>query len=293
MGGSASHVCHMGSISDNCPTSPPKAPQSRRTIRQASASYVTGRRHSSASATGEQGPPRRKISSRFGGGRGVAWGLASGRIHAMNAQLIQLHCANGELVTTPDTITKAPRLVDPNYLDKSDKDIILLILNALRRTEPRLIVPDNFDDWQTLRFELRRLGLDKMASMDASPHTITLSCQAALSIGRLNPEVTFRKVVRIVVCGRVAICRDVFEEQLNEARDGDAADDKYTSRFFLKHSQLERAFDTLALKGFRMVGASTFAPQVPQPGDETTFLHHTQYAFTRIPGQVPIFKDTN
>ncbi|CAJ0578167.1 unnamed protein product, partial [Mesorhabditis spiculigera] len=210
----------------------------------------------------------------------------------MNAQLIQLRCANGDIVTTPESVAKIPRIVDPNFCANSDKYILCYILEALKREDHRFIVPDDFVAWASLRNELRRLGLDKMATMDASPHTITISCQAALSIGRLNPEVTFRKILRIVVCGRVAICRDVFEDQLNEARDSDATEDKYTSRFFLKHSQLERAFDALGLKGFRMVGSSTFAPQVPQQNDETTFLHHSQFVFTRLPGQAPIFKES-
>ena len=67
-------------------------------------------------------------------------------------------------------------------------------------------------------------------------------------------DVKFRKISRILVCGRVHLCREVFGETLNESRDPDHGQtDRYTSRFFLKHTFLEQAFDMLSEGSFYMV----------------------------------------
>ena len=59
-------------------------------------------------------------------------------------------------------------------------------------------------------------------------------------------DVKFRKLWRILVAGRVSLCREVFRDSLNESRDVDRGDGgRYTSRFFLKHAYLEQAFDAL------------------------------------------------
>lgn len=52
----------------------------------------------------------------------------------------------------------------------------------------------------------------------------------------------FRKLHRILVCGRVTLCREVFGDSLNESRDPGGPDDgeRYTSRLYLKHQCLER-----------------------------------------------------
>ena len=50
------------------------------------------------------------------------------------------------------------------------------------------------------------------------------------------------------------LCREVFGETLNESRDPDHGQtDRYTSRFFLKHTFLEQAFDMLSEASFFMV----------------------------------------
>ncbi len=67
-------------------------------------------------------------------------------------------------------------------------------------------------------------------------------------------DVKFRKISRILICGRVHLCREVFGETLNESRDPDHGQtDRYTSRFFLKHTFLEQAFDMLTEASFIMV----------------------------------------
>lgn len=71
-------------------------------------------------------------------------------------------------------------------------------------------------------------------------------------------DVKFRKISRILVCGRVHLCREVFGETLNESRDPDHGQtDRYTSRFFLKHTFLEQAFDMLGEGAFLMVSSAS------------------------------------
>ena len=100
---------------------------------------------------------------------------------------------------------------------------------------------------------------------------ITVGYRGTFAIGRGDMSTTgFRKLGRILVCGKSALCREVFkvgmfgkklclmsrlQDTLNESRDPDRGldGDRYTSRYFLKHSSLEQAFDQLCAAGFRMV----------------------------------------
>lgn len=55
-------------------------------------------------------------------------------------------------------------------------------------------------------------------------------------------DVKFRKLHRILVCGKAQLCREVFGETLNESRDPDREGaERYTSRLYLKHQCLEKA----------------------------------------------------
>ncbi|VDP09992.1 unnamed protein product [Heligmosomoides polygyrus] len=205
--------------------------------------------------------------------------------------VVELRCADGTtLMTTKETLARVPYSklnTDEAAASSADAKILSIMLDTLRRNDQRLIVPDDFDDWGRLAKEARRLGLPQIAEL-ASPSTICVACHVALSGGRLNPEVTFRKLSRIVVSGKVNVCRSVFGSSLNEARDGGGADfeqDRYTSRFFLKHGSLERAFDTLASCGFKLCHSNTFAPSFLKPhhGSDQQFLHHSQFVFIREP----------
>ena len=55
---------------------------------------------------------------------------------------------------------------------------------------------------------------------------------------------------------KVNLAREVFGDSLNESRDPDRGGtmDRYTSRFFLKHTSLEQAFDALLDAGFYLGG---------------------------------------
>ncbi|WKX92355.1 hypothetical protein Q1695_010410 [Nippostrongylus brasiliensis] len=209
----------------------------------------------------------------------------------MSTDVVELKCADGTtLMTTKDTLARVPYSklsTDHSATKGSDARILAIMLDALRRNDQRLIVPDDFDDWARLVKEARRLGLSQIAEL-ASPCTICVACHVALSGGRLNPEVTFRKLSRIVVSGKASVCRTVFGSSLNEGRDGGGTDfdqDRYTSRFFLKHGSLERAFDTLASCGFKLCHSNTFAPSYVKQhhGFDQQFLHHSQYVFIREP----------
>uniref|UniRef100_A0A7I4XX39 KCTD8/12/16 H1 domain-containing protein n=1 Tax=Haemonchus contortus TaxID=6289 RepID=A0A7I4XX39_HAECO len=205
--------------------------------------------------------------------------------------VVELRCADGTtLMTTKETLARAPYSklnTDETSTTTSDAKMLAIMLDTLRRDDQRLVVPDDFNDWGRLANEARRLGLSQIAEL-ASPCTICVACHVALSAGRLNPEVTFRKLSRIVISGKLSVCRAVFGSNLNETRDGGGTDfdqDRYTSRVFLKHGSLERAFDTLASCGFKLCHANTFAPSFlkQHSGSDSQFLHHSQYIFTRDP----------
>ncbi|CAI4230056.1 unnamed protein product [Auanema sp. JU1783] len=203
--------------------------------------------------------------------------------------LVELRCAGGtSLSTTKNTLSRVAysRLAtDQSATQHSDPNIIRILLDALRRPDMRIVTPERFSEWSTLAKEAKNLGLQTIVDT-LTPSTIVVACHAALSTGRLNPEVTFRKVLRVVISGKASICRSVFGDSLNDCRDGGGTDfeeDRYTSRLFLKHNNLEKAFDTLASKGFVLVHSNTFAPSstTVNAAEDSQFIHHSQYIFQR------------
>jgi len=101
-------------------------------------------------------------------------------------------------------------------------------------------------------------------------------------------DVKFRKLARILASGRVSICREVFQDSLNESRDPDrGTSDRYSARFFLKHTFIEQAFDALQEAGFRMVGsagAGTNSAGETKPGmdsEENKWNHYNEFVFCR------------
>ena len=105
-------------------------------------------------------------------------------------------------------------------------------------------------------------------------------------------DVKFRKLTRIIVSGKVSLCREVFKDSLNESRDPDRGDtDRYTSRFFLKHSFLEQAFDYLQEEGFVLVTSSasgTNSAGELKPGmdtEEAKWQHFNEFVFERRPAK--------
>ncbi|XP_012936549.1 BTB/POZ domain-containing protein KCTD12 [Aplysia californica] len=118
---------------------------------------------------------------------------------------------------------------------------------------------------------------------------ITVGYRGTFAFGRDGlADVKFRKLSRIIVCGKVSLCREVFKDTLNESRDPDRGDsDRYTSRFFLKHSFLEQAFDMLLEEGFELVascGSGTNSAGEVKPGldtEEAKWQHYNEFIFGR------------
>lgn len=111
-------------------------------------------------------------------------------------------------------------------------------------------LPDGFREKQRLLKEAEYLklnGLVKCIQALSESHpagSITIGYRGSFQFGKDGlADVKFRKLSRILVCGRVNLCREVFGDTLNESRDPDhGGPDRYTSRFFLKHCFIEQAY---------------------------------------------------
>nr|XP_060634446.1 BTB/POZ domain-containing protein KCTD8 [Anolis sagrei ordinatus] len=98
-------------------------------------------------------------------------------------------------------------------------------------------------------------------------------------------DAKFRRVARIMVCGRIALAKEIFGESLNESRDPDRPPEKYTSRFYLKFTYLEQAFDRLSEAGFHMVACNSTgtAAFINQYREDKIWSSYTEYIFYRPP----------
>ncbi|XP_046434435.1 BTB/POZ domain-containing protein KCTD12 [Neodiprion virginianus] len=183
-----------------------------------------------------------------------------------------------------------------------DRDGVLFryVLDFLRNKA--LVLPEGFRERERLRQEAKFFGLpglekaviehaESPAIGKRPPGYITVGYRGSFAFGRDGlADVKFRKLSRILVCGRVALCRDVFGETLNESRDPDhGMSDRYTSRFFLKHNFIEQAFDMLQEQGFRLAGScgsGTAGGSTEQlkPGvdaEENRWNHYNEFVFVR------------
>ena len=69
---------------------------------------------------------------------------------------------------------------------------------------------------------------------------------------------------------QVNLCREIFGDTLNESRDPDRGGlDRYTSRFFLKHTSLEQAFDMLLDQNFVLAGMCGTGTSTSASGNST------------------------
>jgi len=204
-----------------------------------------------------------------------------------------------------------------------DRDGVLFryVLDYLRNQ--KIVLPENFHEKDRLRNEADYFGLPEMVksisavsfsgrlstmtqnkshmiqsnsinstAQNAEGKTcgyITIGYRGTFAFGRDGlADVKFRKLSRIIVCGRVSLCREVFKDTLNESRDPDrGCSDRYTSRFFLKHSYLEQAFDMLQEEGFVVVsacGSGTNNAGEVKPGmdnEEAKWQHFNEFVFER------------
>ncbi|XP_072368467.1 BTB/POZ domain-containing protein KCTD16-like isoform X2 [Scyliorhinus torazame] len=116
---------------------------------------------------------------------------------------------------------------------------------------------------------------------------ITLGYRGSCVLGRDSMQGDarlFRRVPRILACGRIGLLKEVFGDNVNESRDPDRTPDRYTSRFYLRYRQLERAFDTLAEAGFTLLGSnsSLTGSVCGQAIDDRAWSSYTEYLFYRI-----------
>ncbi|KFD53253.1 hypothetical protein M513_05963 [Trichuris suis] len=209
-----------------------------------------------------------------------------------------------------------------SYFIDRDGKLFRYVLEYLRNG--KLILPESFNEYEALYEEARFFNVDgllqeiqeriayraksarEMTTIDRSgeftlcdtldgrsdgPGHITIGYRGSFTFGRNGQaEVNFRKLNRILVCGRASTCREVFRDTLNESRDPDrGGGNRYTSRMFLKHASLEQAFDMLAEKGFRLIASCASAASygysdVARSGtenEEAKWNHYNEFVFFR------------
>ncbi|XP_054648039.1 BTB/POZ domain-containing protein KCTD12b [Dunckerocampus dactyliophorus] len=119
---------------------------------------------------------------------------------------------------------------------------------------------------------------------------ITIGYRGSYTLGRdSHTDAKFRRVARIMVCGKTSLAKEVFGDTLNESRDPDRPPERYTSRYYLKFTFLEQAFDKLADAGFHMVacnstGTCAFAHEQT---DDKIWTSYTEYVFYRGSSVIP------
>lgn len=129
----------------------------------------------------------------------------------------------------------------------------------------------------------RRLRVWKPTSGHISLH---VRANFAITVGRnAQVEHPFRKIQRIFVCGKVSLCQEVFEKDLNETRESLPNTSRYTNRLFLRHTQLEKAFDQLRSHGFRLINGDGDGVGAPfssrKPSMEGDWSHFSIFIFFR------------
>lgn len=177
-----------------------------------------------------------------------------------------------------------------------DRDGVLFrfILDYLR--DEAIQLPDGFREKKRLLNEaqyFKLAGLVKcLQAMNDNhpPGCITVGYRGSFQFGKDGlADVKFRKLSRIIVHGRVSLCREVFGDTLNESRDPDhGGQNRYTARFFLKHCFIEQAFDMLQEHGFRLVGScgsgTAGSAAELKPGvdiEENRWNHYNEFVFVR------------
>ena len=195
---------------------------------------------------------------------------------------------------------KIPRDSRGRFFIDRDGMLFRYILDYLRNS--KLALPESFNERERLLVEaefFRLKGIIKALQRDhervktgGGHRDINTRPSGFLSIGVRGTyafgrdgvaDVKFRKLQRILVCGNVALAREVFGEWLNETRDPDRDDaiHRYTNRFYLKHNYLEKAFDQLHDRGFKLVTSSAGGAGYDGESEETKWNHFNDYVFFR------------
>ena len=226
----------------------------------------------------------------------------------------------GQLFTSNSKSLQITKDSKGKYFLDRDGVLFRYVLDFIRNQ--RLVLPENFHEKERLKSEAEYFKLptmvkyvnsllaaqnktktDQQNAVNTSsttstsnngetalrPGCITLGYRGTFAFGRDGlADVKFRKLSRILVCGRVHLCREVFGDTLNESRDPDrGTDDRYTSRFFLKHNFLEQAFDMLFDSSFKLAGtcgSGTNSSGDMKPGmdsEENKWHHYNEFVFCR------------
>lgn len=181
-----------------------------------------------------------------------------------------------------------------------DRDGILFryILDYLRCK--KLHLPEDFSEIERLKIEADYYELqDLKRQLDTYQRNrrqrvnlaqakfgfITLHIRSTYAFGRSGlADVKFRKLPqRILVCGRVSLCREVFGVELNESRDPNPDGNRYTNRFLLKTNHAESAFQKLKESGFNLVSSSggKTGNELSTQQEENKWFHFNIYVFFR------------
>ncbi|XP_035264437.1 BTB/POZ domain-containing protein KCTD16-like [Anguilla anguilla] len=226
----------------------------------------------------------------------------------------------GRIFSSKTDLTSAlPRDPKGRYFIDRDGFLFRYVLDYLR--DKQVVLPDHFPERERLKREAEYFQLPEFVriltpdDLKQSPDDNSHSDFEDASHGRICPsssfvsddrkygfitvgyrgsscttgrefqaEAKFRRVSRILICGRISLVTEVFEGTLNESRDTDRP---YTSRFYLKFKHLERAFDMLAECGFHMVACNSAvtASLVSHCTDGNILSSYTEYVFFRGPSQ--------
>lgn len=226
----------------------------------------------------------------------------------------------GQIFNGSSKVTVAKDSKGKYFIDR-DGVLFRYVLDYLRNQ--KIVLPENFHEKERLKQEAEYYQLPNLVKMlnsaimsppklgqlqhskvppisnsnsispvsmeGKTPGYITVGYRGTFAFGRDGlADVKFRKMSRIIICGKVSICREVFKDTLNESRDPDRGEsDRYTVRFFLKHNFLEQAFDMLADEGFKMVGScgsgTNNAGEVKAGMDteEARWQHYNEFIFER------------
>ncbi|XP_018496586.1 BTB/POZ domain-containing protein KCTD12 [Galendromus occidentalis] len=236
----------------------------------------------------------------------------------MGDKIVELNVGGTLYTTKASTLLKAENgscvlreLIEEQVKDSQgrlfvDRDGALFryVLDYLR--SGKVTLPEGFSERARLCQEADYFQLEQMSAalnfsgnattlvpFPGQPGYVTVSYRGTFAFGRDGlADVKFRKLTRILVCGKVTICREVFGDTLNESRDPDRGqDDRYTSRFFLKHNSLEQAFDMLQEARFQCVcacgsgtscGGNGAEPMKPGlDSEEQRWNHYNEFVFVR------------
>ncbi|KAI5637700.1 BTB/POZ domain-containing protein [Phthorimaea operculella] len=263
---------------------------------------------------GRTAPRREENGSGQGGRRRAAAAALRPQRPAMAdapPEVLELNVGGVHYATTRVTLLREPDSLLAAAVNDSDhprdargriffdRDGVLFryVLDYLR--DGSIVLPECFREHKRLAREARhyRLAGLETAVRESDPKPpnrekgcIVVGYRGSFQFGRDGlADVKFRKLSRILVCGKVTLCRDVFGETLNESRDPDhGLADRYTSRFFLKHSFIEQAFDNLQENGFKLQGscgsgtaggAAELKPGVDS--EENRWNHYNEFVFIR------------